>query len=140
MTMDLRQKKRYQLKAAATFSWKDRDGSTMQGQGYTRDISSSGVFVLTEQRLEAGTAVKMEVVLPSLRSEQSGASLRTQGQVVRSEEIGFAAVADLGFRIQLPESGSLEEFSWSGGSSKHGAKIEASGNHVVPVGHRTSRF
>lgn len=91
------------------FSWEQADGSTIRGEGHTRDISPSGVFVLTSDRLPSGTAVKLEVVLPSLREKRSGASLRTQGHVVRSEEIGFAAVADMGFRMQFPEASTSEQ-------------------------------
>ena len=75
----------------------------MPRRGVTRDISPSGVFVLTHNRLPLGTTVKLEVVLPSSRKEASGASLRTRGHVVRSEQLGFAAVAEMGFRMQFPE-------------------------------------
>jgi hypothetical protein len=101
--VDQRQNKRYRLKASVKFSWEDLQGSTIRGEGYTRDISPSGVFVLTSDRLPSGTAVKLEVALPSLRQEPSGAFLRTHAHVVRSEELGFAAVADMGFRMQLPD-------------------------------------
>jgi hypothetical protein len=85
------------------FSWEHSDRGTMRGEGYTRDISSIGVFVLTDDRLPPGTVVKLEVALPSLRGQRSGACLRTQGHVVRSEEVGFAATANMGFRMRLPE-------------------------------------
>ena len=48
--------------------------------------------------------MKLEITLPSMRGEHSGACLRTLGHVVRSEGNGFAAVADLGFRMQFPAS------------------------------------
>ena len=76
----------------------------IRSEGYTRDISPSGVFVVTRVPLSPGVAVKLEITLPSMREEHSGACLRTVGHVVRSEEIGFAAVADLGFRMQFPAS------------------------------------
>jgi len=81
----------------------------MRGEGHTRDISPSGVFVLTSDRLMSGTAVKLEVVLPSLHEEKTGASLRTQGHLVRSEEVGFAAVADMGFRMRFNQNSSMEQ-------------------------------
>lgn len=99
----------------------------MRGEGYTRDISPSGVYVLTSERLPSGALVKLEVVLPSLRGQRSGACLRTRGRVVRPEEVGFAAAADMGFRMQLPETGSSEE-SFGGGNS--GSKHEADGKET----------
>jgi hypothetical protein len=120
--MDLRQSKRYRLRASVTFSWEHPDGSTMLGEGYTRDISPSGVFVLTGDRLPSGAAVKLEVALPSLRGQHTGASLRTHGHVVRSEEVGFAAVADMGFRMQLLKTSSSEQsFSKGNGVGTHEA-------------------
>jgi len=104
--MEMRQSKRYRLRASVTFSWEHADGSRMRGEGYTRDICSAGVFVLTSDRLPAGTTVKLEVILPSLNENRSGASLRTQGRVVRLEEIGFAATAKTGFRMQFPKESS----------------------------------
>jgi hypothetical protein len=86
------------------FSSEQIEGSTIRGQGYTRDISPTGVFVLTTDSLSSGAVVNLEITLPSLRGQRSGACLRTIGHVVRSEELGFAAVADLGFRMQFPDS------------------------------------
>lgn len=124
--MDLRRSNRYRLKASVRFSWENAQGSTIRGQGYTRDISPIGVFVLTNDRLPSGTAVKLEVSLPPLHEEHSGACLRTHGQVIRSEEIGFAAVANMGFQMQFSESRrsrhSLEKLC-----GDNGAKHEASG-------------
>lgn len=46
----------------------------------------------------------LEVTLPSLRGRTPGAFLRTVGHVVRRERTGFAAVADMGFRMQVTDS------------------------------------
>lgn len=102
--MELRKTKRYRLRASASFSWKGPSGDTIRGLGYTRDISPSGVFVLTNDQLPSGTAVTLEVNLPSLRGQTPGAFLRTVGHVVRRERTGFAAVADMGFRMQVTDS------------------------------------
>ena len=100
-TVDLRQNNRYQLKAAVKFTWRT-DDSDVLGEGNTRDISLDGVFVVTNKRVVVGTAVQLEVSLPSLRSTRSGICLRGSGKVIRVEETGFAAVADTKFRIQFP--------------------------------------
>lgn len=97
------------------FSWENTQGSMSQGEGYTRDISPSGVFVLTGDRLPLGATVKLEVALPSPRKETSGAFLRTRGHVVRSEQLGFAAVAEMGFRMQFPDTHSSRNTSENSG-------------------------
>lgn len=106
---DLRQSKRYPLKASVKFSWKRADGDTIRGEGFTRDIGPFGVFVLTVNHVPSGTVLQLEVSLPSLRAQlRSGACLRTLGHVVRSEEQGFAVAADLGFRMQFPKDETVE--------------------------------
>lgn len=112
-----------------TFSWEHSDGSTMRSEGYTRDISQSGVFVLTGDRLPSGTVVKLEVALPSLFGQRSGACLRTQGHVVRCEEVGFAAAADMGFRMQFPETCSSKQLF---GRGNGGATHEAQSKETKP--------
>ena len=136
--MELRQNKRYLLRASVVFSWANTDGNTMRGEGYTRDISPAGVYVLTSDRLPSSTAVKLEVTLPSLNEKRSGASLRTQGRVVRSEEIGFAVAADMGFRMRFPEgSSSAESLEKRAGDKKFDASGKRSEDQeLVPV----SRF
>ena len=128
--MDFRQSKRYRLRASVVFSSEQLEGSVFRGEGYTRDISPIGVFVLTSDPLPSGAVVNLEITLPSLRGERSGASLRTVGHVVRSEELGFAAVADLGFRMQFPDS-----------RSEDSARKKGDGNggvHETRNGHRKS--
>jgi hypothetical protein len=112
LTVEQRQTKRYRLRTSVKFSWESAQGGTRQGEGCTRDISSSGVFVVTNDRLPLGTTVKLDVALPAPRRETPGASLRTSGHVVRSESLGFAAVAEAGFRMQFP----------SQKSSRHGSR------------------
>jgi PilZ domain len=136
--MELRQNKRYRLRAPVAFSWANTDGNTMRGEGYTRDISPAGVYVWTNDRLPSRTAVKLEVTLPSLNEKRNGASLRTQGHVVRSEEIGFAVAADIAFRMQFSEgSSSAESLEKRAGDKKFDASGKRSEDRkLVPV----SRF
>jgi PilZ domain len=126
--VDQRQNKRYRLKTAVKFSWESQQGGIIRGEGFTRDISPSGVFVLAGDRLPLGTTVKLEIVLPSPRKEVLGASLRTRGHVVRSEQQGFAAVAEMGFRMQFPGiASSRSSRGESGGSKQDASREEVSG-------------
>jgi hypothetical protein len=134
--VDERQNKRYRLRTAVKFSWENSQGSMSQGEGYTRDISPSGVFVLTGDRLPLGATVKLEVALPSPRKEPSGALLRTRGHVVRSEQLGFAAVAEMGFRMEFP--GNRSSRKTSGDAGEHGDEHQAGSKQES--GATTSRF
>jgi hypothetical protein len=100
-SVELRQHKRYRLVALVTFEWQTNDGTIRRSEGQTRDLSPAGVFVTTAQTLPIGTAVRMEVALPGLLSERLGPRLKTQAHVIRSERSGFAAIADVGFRLRV---------------------------------------
>jgi PilZ domain len=128
--VDLRQTKRYRLRAPVVFSWEFPGGATLQAEGYTRDISPSGVFVLTSNQLPVGSIVNLEISLPSLRGQSSGAFLRTVGHVVRAEVAGFAVAADIGFRMQFPDSGSQRSFGRTGengGNKQESREVEFGG-------------
>ena len=116
--MEMRRNRRYPLRGSVTFVWEQTDGSRMHGDGYTRDISPAGVFVLTSNRLPPGTPVEMEVILPSLNEQRVGASLRAHARVVRSEMTGFAAAADIRFRMSFPEGPSSESVGNRDGNGK----------------------
>jgi hypothetical protein len=126
--VDQRQSKRYRLKTVVKFSWESPQGSTKRSEGFTRDISPSGVFVVTGDRLPLGTTVKLEVRLPSPRKESPGAFLRTRGHVVRSEQVGFAAVAEMGFRMRFPEIPSLRSSRGKSGDVGQDAMSEELGS------------
>jgi hypothetical protein len=101
--LELRQNKRYRLSAPVSFSWESREGAVDTGEGHTRDISVSGVFILAAGLIPEGSLVRMEVNLPPLHAEGQRVRLRTQGRVVRTEDNGFAAIANMGFRMDFHE-------------------------------------
>jgi hypothetical protein len=125
-TVDQRQSKRYRLRASVVFSSEQIGGSSIPGSGYTRDISPSGVFVFTSDPLPSGVVVNLEITLPSLRGQHSGACLRTVGHVVRTESAGFAAVTDLGFRMQFPNSQADESGRRPGGGNSGAHEVRPS--------------
>lgn len=54
--------------------------------GFTRDISSEGLFVVSSSLPPVGTAITLEVSLPAIEFDTPGLDLRFEGVVVRSEE------------------------------------------------------
>jgi hypothetical protein len=99
--VDLRQNKRYQLNAPVSFFWESREGSVGMGEGHTRDISVTGIFILTTGLVPKGSLVRMDVSLPPLHGKGQRVHLHTQGRVLRTEDAGFAAMADMGFRMDF---------------------------------------
>ena len=83
--------------------------------------------MLTGERLPLGTTVNLEVALPSPRKESSGAFLRTRGHIVRSEQLGFAAVAEMGFRMRFPEIPSSQASRGESGGGSEEEKREVLG-------------
>ena len=52
-------------------------------EGTTRDISASGIFIATEEKLEIGQSMKLDLYL------KNGNTIKILGQIVRLAEDGF---------------------------------------------------
>jgi hypothetical protein len=89
---------RYRLSVPVVFRWKTEGGSRRISRGFTRDISTQGVFVFSPEIPAAGTSVRLEFLFPSLEESSDGLRLRSVGEVVRvetgSQGTGFAAVSE----------------------------------------------
>ncbi len=99
--IELRKAKRYQLSAPALFLWAAQEGKPQSGQGVTRDMNASGVYVLTDALPPVGALVQLDILLPKLVDPGFGMSLAGEGVVLRVDprgsedtgrkEAGFAA-------------------------------------------------
>lgn len=97
--MELRQYRRYNLVCRVQYEWMTSDGCTGKGHGYTRDISTAGIFVITPELPVLQSKLKLEITLPRLREAIPGLRLQACGYIVRTEQDGFAAIADVGLQI-----------------------------------------
>jgi len=86
------------------FHWGD-EGRINGGTGFTRDISTGGVFVLSPIAPPVGTPVVLEVHLPPLGASGPGLHVQSAGRVVRIDKsqagAGFAATAHFGLHNGL---------------------------------------
>jgi len=73
------------------FEGKNRGGSRHRGEGVTRDISTVGIYVLTEACPPVDALLQIQVQLPSA-PEGPGLQMRTSGRVVRQERIAGGEV------------------------------------------------
>ena len=94
--MDKRQHNRYRLAANVNFSWETEDRRIHQGHGHTRDCSTTGAFIVTQDTLSVGSILQLEFSLPRLLAAGHGTRLKTKGCVVRIEPDGFAISANMG--------------------------------------------
>ncbi len=107
VTVEHRKIYRYQLRVPAVIQWGWQPGIRQQVEGFTRDISTRGVFVCCPVSPPAGAAVELEIRLPPLAAAAQGLRLQAEGQVVRVDgagtESGFAAVASFGLHAKATD-------------------------------------
>jgi hypothetical protein len=87
---------RYQLPAPVIFQFNGPGPLQMQGAGFVKNISTSGLFVWTRTVPPEDQDIEIEVMMPNL--EKLNFALRSRGKLVRLEpNIGFAVEADFIF-------------------------------------------
>jgi hypothetical protein len=95
---DRRKGKRFRLRLAVLFSWRDAQGRLQSGEGWSRDIGSRGIYVSTDTAPPIGTLLEMNIFLPELGYKIRTAEIHAKGQVARidcelaGQTCGFAAV------------------------------------------------
>src|SRR5579864_430999 len=86
---------RFHIRLPVIFRWSDEQSSRQQNGGFTRDISTGGLFIYSLIPPPLGVTVELEVVLPALEESGHGVRLRSEGRVLRIERkgdpTGFAA-------------------------------------------------
>jgi len=97
-TGERRKGKRFRLRLAVLFSWRDEQGLLQSGEGWSGNIGSRGVYVRTSTAPPIGTLLEMNIFLPELGYKIHTAEIHAKGQVARidcelmGQAYGFAAV------------------------------------------------
>ena len=100
LTRGPRKSVRFALQAPVILWWKDKNGNDQQGEGCTRDISETGVFVLAADCPSAGASVRLRVFLPALRGAPRALQMDVDARVLRTEQAygtkttGFAVASE----------------------------------------------
>ena len=101
-TMQQRESVRFPLRLPVIFRWNDDLGGRQQNGGFTRDISTDGLFVYSPIPPPPGVTIEVEVMLPPLEVSGHGVRLWSEGTVLRierkGEHTGFAATGDFDLR------------------------------------------
>ncbi len=93
-----RNSKRFRLRLAVVFSWRDEDGTLQSSDGHCCNISSRGIYVQTKCAPRPGNSVEMNVFLPQPAFDIRAVEIHAKGQVTRVDQgtrgqvCGFAAI------------------------------------------------
>ncbi|MCJ7773057.1 MAG: PilZ domain-containing protein [Desulfobacterales bacterium] len=97
-----RKMERFSLKVPARFIWTDTGSKQESLELMTSNICSGGAFFKTEKPLSVGTDVKLEIILPLVKSKNvnsKGSSINVAGSVIRSDQQGMAVCFDKKYHI-----------------------------------------
>jgi hypothetical protein len=100
---DFRKAKRYWFNAPVRFTWLSPDGEPRVGQGITRDVTTSGAYVVADEMPSVGSLVQLEIALPKVAKSPSGMCLHGEGTVLRIEFAGYkkAGAGKCGFAAAM---------------------------------------
>lgn len=102
-SLERRRQIRFGLRAPVHFSWTDRDGVMHRGDGFSRDISSHGVYVYAEWRIQPqrDADIEVDILLHSFSEDQPTLHMSGRAKVIRVEPSatdeysgGFVAESD----------------------------------------------
>ena len=97
-----RKMERFSLKVPARFIWTDTVSKQEALELITSNICSGGAFFKTEKPLSVGTDVKIEIILPMIKSKNvksNRASIYVSGSVIRSDQQGMAVCFEKKYHI-----------------------------------------
>lgn len=85
------------------FLWGPQEGKPQSSQGVTRDINTSGVYILADKLPTVGTLIQLDILLPKLDEPGFGMSLAGEGVVLRVEPHGSqgAGTSKAGFAASV---------------------------------------
>jgi hypothetical protein len=138
--MERRGAARFRLRLAVVFSWRDEHGIVQGSEGWSRDLSSRGIYVGAEIAPPVGTTVEMNVFLPEPGYQIRAAELHAKGRVVRidrrataAESPGFAA---MNHTVLLRES--TERATNEKNSGERNSRVASQGIRAKQKAGRTS--
>src|SRR5260370_1858381 len=94
-TTERRGSRRFRLRLAVVFCWRDAQGMVQSGEGSSCNISSRGVYVRTKVAPPVGTSVEMNVFLPQPAYDINAAEIHAKGHVIRIDQGSLAQVCGL---------------------------------------------
>jgi hypothetical protein len=79
---------RFGFRVPVHFRWTDRDGVVHAEKGFSRDISTRGVYVYAEWHPQAGAEMDVDIILRSSTEGKGALYMSGRGKVIRVEPTG----------------------------------------------------
>jgi hypothetical protein len=103
-SQERRRLERFDLQASAKIIFECEGGTQESLSLMTRDVSSSGAYILTPRPLPEGMPVRLELllsldVLMKILGEGGQAKVKVKGKVIRADDCGMAIVFDNKFKF-----------------------------------------
>lgn len=97
--LERRHSRRFNLAVPVLLRYASADEDPNRFSGFTRDVSTTGTYIVSDElRPAAGAALSIVVLLPSRDPKRVGLRLKADATVIRSgephEEVGFAVSVD----------------------------------------------
>lgn len=107
-----RKLERFELNVPARITMKSGINKIEEYHLSTRDLSSAGAYLYSNQALPKGACVRMEFLigfdtLEKIAGDKGRAKVRVRGQVIRSSSEGIAVRFDSKYKITTLENNSL---------------------------------
>ncbi len=84
-TIERRTSNRRRLSVPVFFFWNPQCGPPQSGEGFTRDVTAAGVYIIADQTPAIGELVQMDILLPNPVPGGSEMHLTGKGVVLRVE-------------------------------------------------------
>ena len=91
---------RYPLEAPVVFWWRNENGVSKQEQGWGRDASDRGAFVVSAVCPPVGTAIGLRISMEGFPDEAAALRIDVKGRVLRVERSEASGGND-GFAVLL---------------------------------------
>jgi len=115
---------RFPLELPAVLRWEE-EGAARTTASITKNISSTGLYVMVDKEQRPASTVAFEVGLPARSKQASGLLLRGSARLVRCEELGENRVGLAATVSKIELCGAprgKSSFSLRGSRSRHAAR------------------
>ena len=92
---------RYVFELPVQASWKNAAGEVKKETGITKDVSSSGVFMVCKNLIDKDCEIDFQIDLPALTEDAASSRVSARGKVVRNVSVTNPGTGYNGYGIMF---------------------------------------